>query len=68
MAALPEPLRQPLAGRYDLEEMVGRGGRAVVGGTHMRSRAIYQATVRNRLRTLEDLADRLVEQCEELAI
>jgi serine/threonine protein kinase len=41
---------------------------AVVGGTYMLSRAIYQATVRNRLRTLEDLADRLVEQCEELAI
>ncbi len=30
MGPLPEPLRQALAGRYDLEEMVGRGGMATV--------------------------------------
>jgi len=43
------------------------GGVAIIGGTYALSRAIFQATVRSRLRILEDLGDRLAEQCEELA-
>jgi serine/threonine protein kinase len=40
---------------------------AVVGGTYALSRAIYRAVVAHRTRMLDELADRLAEQCEELA-
>lgn len=39
---------------------------AIVGGSYALSRWIYRIVVANRTRTLEDLADRLVEQCVEL--
>jgi serine/threonine protein kinase len=43
------------------------GTAAIVGGGYALSRAIYQTAARSRLQRLEDLADRLAEQCEELA-
>jgi len=43
------------------------GAVAIAGGTYVLSRGIYRAVVAHRRRVLEDLADRLVEQCEELA-
>jgi hypothetical protein len=48
-------------------EIVIAGAAAIVGGGYLLSRVIYQTVVRSKLRTLEDLADRLAEQCEELA-
>lgn len=39
----------------------------VMGGTYGLSRVIYRAVLGNRTRILEDLADRLAEQCAELA-
>jgi serine/threonine protein kinase len=43
------------------------GAVAIIGGTYALSRAIFRAAARARLRTLEELGDRLAEQCEELA-
>jgi serine/threonine protein kinase len=43
------------------------GAVAIAGGTWVMTRAIFRAVVANRRRALEDLADRLAEQCEELA-
>jgi len=43
------------------------GAVAIVGGTYALSRVIFRSVARGRLRTIEDLADRLAEQCEELA-
>ena len=43
------------------------GAAAIVGGTYALSRVIFRSVARGRLRTIEDLADRLAEQCEELA-
>jgi serine/threonine protein kinase len=42
------------------------GAVAFVGGMYVLSRGIYRAVVAHRTRLLEDLADRLAEQCEEL--
>jgi serine/threonine protein kinase len=43
------------------------GAALVVGGMYGLSRVIYRAVITNRTRVLEDLADRLAEQCAELA-
>ena len=43
------------------------GAVALVGGMYALSRGIYRAVVAHRTRLLEELADRLAEQCEELA-
>jgi hypothetical protein len=43
------------------------GAATIVGGGYALSRAIYRTAARSRLQRLEDLADRLAEQCEELA-
>jgi hypothetical protein len=40
---------------------------AVLGGSYGLSRWIYRTVIANRTRILEDLADRLAEQCAELA-
>jgi serine/threonine protein kinase len=48
-------------------EIAIAGALAIVGGGYALSRTIYRTAVRAKLRTLEDLADRLAEHCEELA-
>jgi tRNA A-37 threonylcarbamoyl transferase component Bud32 len=46
--------------------IVFTGAAGWVGATYLLSRGIYRAIARSRLHTLERLADRLAEQCEEM--
>ena len=45
--------------------LVFAGAAGWVGGTYFLARGIYRAVVQNKQHRLEDLADRLAEQCEE---
>jgi serine/threonine protein kinase len=43
------------------------GAALVLGGTYALSRVLFRSVVANKTRILEDLADRLAEQCAEVA-
>ena len=43
------------------------GAALVFGGTYVISRAVFRSVVANKARILEELADRLAEQCAEVA-
>ena len=43
------------------------GAAVVLGGTYVIARAVFRSVVANKARILEELADRLAEQCAEVA-